>query len=417
MTGSYWHPHQEDKWASHLVSTSAHRTAHPDQHTVAGIPASADFSTTASSSSSSSSFMTSAASNSTPVSPPASVVIDIPASSSLSQPASPASPSHSHPPSASSSSSLERYWPLIAVTIASIYLITLVPFVAPGLFLIQFSLLRYIRHHNDKADAHHNSYNDAQQYGGRRWMRGGERVRRRSWRPPAMAVIVEETEAAVENEQLSGKDKLQPKHTSPLHAHRPPPLLIPLVDMGTVSRPTPLPSSSSPATDPSTVSSPSIVSTPLPAVFPVAQPSSAWNDASQEFGHLLSSSMQMLHVERQMSADNFMAAAAALFVPSLLQPLSTHSLMTPASPCSSSSFSPRVFSVASTASTEYERSTSSSSYTHSPSMSDETTLTPQHRDMTKRFSFDSLDDSDSELSVVLVDRGMERRMDELMCRV
>ena len=116
------------------------------------------------------------------------VTIDIssPASPSRlsTRPASPpASPSHDHaaPLSlpASTSLTLERYWPLIAVTLASIYLIPLVPFVAPGLFLI------HIRHQHDKVDADAlSSGTRAQSSADERWMRSRERVRRRSLRAP-----------------------------------------------------------------------------------------------------------------------------------------------------------------------------------------------------------------------------------------
>ena len=374
--------------------------------------------------------MTYLPSTAAPPSPPASIVIDIPSAAQLSFHLSPpTSPSqHSRTSSPLSAVSLERYWPLIAVTIASIYLITLVPFVAPGLFLIQFSLLRYIRHHHDKTDAHNASHYHGKygrgKYGGRRWMREAERVRRRSLRPPAMAVIVEETneDAAAEDEQQqqqqANRDKalLAIKHFSPLRAHRPPPLIIPNIDMGTVTRPTPVLLPSSAASEAS--SSTSV----LPAVFPLSHASAAWHEASHELSHLLSSSMQLLHVERQISADNLMAATAALFVPSLLQPLASTS-RSPSSACSASpSFGLRASSIASTVSTDEEEDSSlpfSPPSSRSPSLSlsmDDATVRSQRRD-TKHFSFNSVDECVSELSVDVVERGLELRMAEVMCVV
>ena len=343
--------------------------------------------------------------------PSASVVIDVPA----------ASPSHSHPPPPHPSSSLERYWPLIAVTLASIYLITLVPFVAPGLFLIQFSLLRYIRHHSDKADAshasaHHMHLHEQAAQGGRR---GGERVRRRSLGPPAMDVIVEETETALVDEERSpSKDRLllaAAKHTSPMHTHRPPPLVIPFHDMGVVTRPTLLPSPSSPVFAPSSASrsaSAAAASTLLPSTFPLAQPSSAWSDASQEFSQLLSSSLQLLQVERQRSTDELLAATASLLHPLVSSYLTAHSH----SPCSaaSSNFSPRASSFASTASTDVD--SSPPAYSHSP-YTREATSTPQRREAKKGFSFDRADFASSGYDAHVIDPAVERRMDQLMRRV
>ena len=420
MTGSYLHPPNEDRLFSHLSPTSC-RAAYC-HHTLTGTALAAHLSAVHSTSSHFMSSSSSSSSADSPFSPAASVVIDIPAFSS--QPPQPSSPSHHHSTSPLSGISLERYWPLIAVTIASIYLITLVPFVAPGLFLIQFSLLRYIRHHNDKADALNASYYDkhGRELSGERRMRDAERVRRRSLRPPVMDVIVEETEAAVvEEERHASKDKaLAAKCTSPLHAHRPPPLFIPHHDMGQVTLPTPLSSSSSPSSDSCTtyIPAPSASSTSLPAVFPLAKSSAAWDEASQELHHLLHSSMQLLHGERQVSADNFMAATAALFAPSLFQPLASNP-STPTSACSSSSsLSPRPSSVASTASTDQDESFTSSSYPHSPPPSDDPTLTPHRRDATKRFSFDGPFDSDSaELTVIVVDRAQQCSMEELMRNV
>ena len=249
-------------------------------------------------------------------SPPPSVVLTIKPPTPSSFNPSPSSPSHDHSPSLPPSSSLERYWPFIAVTICSIYLITLLPFIAPGMFLLQFSLLRYIRHQNDKTS----EAKGAEEVRKRRRATQHRMARRRgSMKPPVMEVIAEE-EVGEGGEEEVGRAAAP---AAPAQLHRPPPLIIPQYNLGVITAPLPVASSSSAPFPPDPPS-------PSPSSFPPASPSRSWPsdalDLNESFHSLLHSSMLTLERGTSEGQGGILAATAALFAPSIFQ-----SLMSPPS--------------------------------------------------------------------------------------
>ena len=235
-------------------------------------------------------------------------------------PEQPTSPSHHHPPSLPPSSSLERYWPFIAVTICSLYLITVLPFMAPGMFLLQFSLLRYIRHQHEKHGRVKGQREEGEE--GRRRRRAKERERlarrRSSLKPPVMERIVEEEAGEAAEEEVGAKAR-SPKAAAdvPLRPHRPPPLIIPQFNLGVITAPLPVISAASSST-PAPLS-------PPPSSFPLASPSRSWPadslDLNDSLQSLLQSSIRSLERSTSQGQGGMLAATAALFAPSIFQSL------------------------------------------------------------------------------------------------
>ena len=259
-------------------------------------------------------------------------------------PPSPPSPSHDHAPALPPASSLERYWPFIAVTICSIYLITLLPFIAPGMLLLQYSLLRYIRHQKEKHTPRISSSPSFPR------KESKLRPRRPSLKAPVMEVIVEEEAEAETEADEEGKTKAAvgvgsskpTRAVSPLHSHRPPPLVIPPFSGGVITHPLPVPFVSPTAFSSSLASQP-VLSSP-PAFFPPATPSRSWPieslDLNESLQSLLHSSMLTLERSSSLGQQNLLAATAALFAPSMFQSLATPPLKGPSQPSSPSLPSP-----------------------------------------------------------------------------
>jgi hypothetical protein len=237
-------------------------------------------------------------------------------------PSRPSSPSHSHSPAVPPSTSLERYWPLIAVTICSLYLITIMPFMAPGLFLVQFSLLRYIQQQKkDKA-----TKDDRKRWERAAWLRpedDGGLLRRRESRlkqPPVMDAIPEETHDEIEQEAAPAASSASSSDSLPA-LPRPPPLIIPDCQLGVITAPWP-------ADDRAFASS----SLPLAASSSPCS-SSAWShDLNESLQSLLQSSLLSPPSSSSSSSSNLLAATAAFFSPSLFQSLTAASSTAASSP-------------------------------------------------------------------------------------